>query len=63
MAEESSKDPSSSDEHNDVSKEAAGVVRGVSRSIVRAPMIGRLPRPQQAIFRQRLPVRQVARGQ
>lgn len=42
----------------DLGSEAAGVVRGVSRSIARAPMIGRLPRQ---VIRQRLPVKQVAR--
>jgi hypothetical protein len=56
-------------DRGDLSGEAAGVVRGVSRSIVRAPMIGRLPRSAgvttrsagKGILRQRLPVRQVAR--
>jgi hypothetical protein len=54
------------DEDYNLGKEAAGVVRGVSRSIARAPMrsiarapmIGRLPRH---VIRQRLPVKQVAR--
>ena len=55
--------------NNDVSKEAAGVVRGVSRSIVRGPLVGRLPKStittssstSKLILRQRLPVKQVAK--
>jgi hypothetical protein len=53
--------------HLDLSGEAAGVMRGVSRSIGRGPWIGRLPaRPSpssvgRGILRKRLPVRHVAR--
>ena len=50
---------------NDVGKEAAGVIRGVSRSIVRSPLVGRLPvvrsGASKGLLRQRLPVRQVAK--
>eukprot|EP00980_Cylindrotheca_fusiformis_P012638 scaffold3086_cov75-Cylindrotheca_fusiformis.AAC.4 len=52
------KDEDEDEEDYDLGTEAAGVVRGVSRSIVRAPLIGRLPRQ---VVRQRLPVKQVAR--
>jgi hypothetical protein len=67
----------SSTSGGDLSGEAAGVVRGVSRSIVRAPLIGRLPKaatrmppvrvpkPPSAvgrgILRRRVPIRRVAR--
>lgn len=61
------------DHKNDLSGEAAGVVRGVSRSVVRAPLIGRLPAASpkvvvkppssvtRGILRRNLPTRQVAR--
>lgn len=56
-----------------MSGEAAGVVRGVSKSIVRAPFVGRLPRPRpraapkpssaatRGLLKRRVPVRRVAR--
>lgn len=56
--------------HGDLSGEAAGVVRGVSKSIVRAPFVGRLPKaapkpPSTAatrgLLKRRVPVRRVAR--
>ncbi|CAJ1933416.1 unnamed protein product [Cylindrotheca closterium] len=49
------------DTENDLGSEAAGVVRGFTRSLGRGaarPMIGRLPRQ---VIRRRLPVKQVAR--
>lgn len=49
------------DSENDLGSEAAGVVRGISRSLGRGaarPMIGRLPRQ---VIRHKLPVKQVAR--
>ena len=53
------------DDNNDdtgTSSEAAGVVRGLSRSIkgvLRFPAVGRLPR--QVVKQRRLPVRQIAK--
>jgi hypothetical protein len=55
------------DEHDDntgnTSSEAAGVVRGLSRSVkgvLRFPAVGRLPR--QVVKQRRLPVRQIAKA-
>jgi hypothetical protein len=54
------------DEHDitgNTSSEAAGVVRGLSRSIkgvLRFPAVGRLPR--QVVKQRRLPVRQIAKA-
>ncbi|KAL3936319.1 MAG: hypothetical protein SGBAC_008334 [Bacillariaceae sp.] len=58
---ELSQEEEDEDDENDLGSEAAGVVRGFSRSLGRnaaRPMIGRLPRQ---VIRQRLPVKQVAR--
>ena len=49
--------------HADLGGEAAGVVRGVGRSVLRAP-IGRLPKMSRGgsgILRQRVPIKTVAR--
>lgn len=72
MSVSSSNDSNRGGGGGDLSGEAAGVVRGVSRSIVRAPFVGRLPRAApkpipsgsaaaRGILRRRVPVRRVAR--
>jgi hypothetical protein len=66
-ADDSSRTSAAIDEDHDLSGEAAGVIRGVSRSLVRGPLIGRLPARASSssvgkgILRRRLPARQVAR--
>lgn len=62
---------SSSDSGHGLSSEAAGVVRGISRTIARgiakSPLVGRLPQPAAAaksasrLLRQHVPIKQVAR--